>query len=115
MYEVIEFLTKRTPPSRPKIDNNMQKTERVDKLYDQYKTLLHFLKENGAMLNTIRPEYLLSHADINLWYRNNWNDYAVNYANKISESKHKYVSMDAWTVLFYQILKIYYLCRVNTK
>jgi hypothetical protein len=115
MYEVIEFLTKRIPPARPKIDNNMQKTERVDKLYDQYKTLLHFLKENGAMLNTIRPEYLLSHADINLWYRNNWNDYAANYANKISESKHKYVSMDAWTVLFYQILKIYYLCRVNTK
>jgi len=50
-----------------------------------------------------------------LFYKNNYNSYAIGYANKISESKHKYISMDAWTVLFFQVLKVYYLCRVSLK
>ena len=49
----------------------MKKIERVEKLHEQYAALLHFLKENGAMLNTILPEYLLSHADICIWLKSN--------------------------------------------
>lgn len=66
------------------------------------------------MLNTIRPEYLLSHSDQILWYKMNPNAVVLN-QSKIPESRWRYTSMDAWLVLFYQIIKIYYLCRINLK
>ena len=36
-------------------------------------------------------------------------------ANKVSEQKFNYVSVDAWITIFYQILKIYYLNRITYK
>lgn len=113
IYELIEFLTKKSP-AWVRFDHNMKKNEKVQKLYESYLTLIHFLKENGAMLNTIRPEYLLNHSDQVLWYRLNPNPNVIN-INKVPESRWRYLSMDAWLVVFHQILKIYYLCRINLK
>ena len=115
IYELIAFLTKRTPPQMSKIDPTSKKLARIEVLHKQYESLITFLKENGAMLNTIRPEYLLSHQDLLAYFKRNYNQYASPNANKISEKHHRYLSMDAWSTLFYQILKIYYLCRVSLK
>lgn len=115
IFELISFLTKRNPPQAAKIDLNSKRLLKIDALYKQYNDLLHFLKENGAMLNTIRPEYLFNYQDLLTYYRKNPNPNASISANKISEKNHKYISMDSWSTLFYQILKIYYLCRINLK
>lgn len=115
IFEMISFLTKRNPPQMSKIDAASKKLTKIEVLHKQYSDLLHFLKENGAMLNTIRPEYLLSHSDLLAFYKKTPMPYVLPSVNKISEKYHKYVSMDAWTTLFYQILKVYYLCRVTPK
>ena len=115
IFDVVEFLTKRTLPMKSKFELSQPKAERVEKLYEQYEQLILFLMENGAMLNTIRPEYLMSHQDIVVYYKNNPKPHTLSAANKITESRFKYISMDSWNVLFFQILKIYYLCRVSTK
>jgi len=115
IYELIAFLTKRNPPQMTKIDSTLKKSAKIDLLHKQYSDLLHFLKENGAMLNTIRPEYLLGHHDLLSFYKRNPNPCASPSANRITEKHFKYISMDAWTTLFYQILKIYYLCRISVK
>ena len=115
IYEMISFLTKKNPPQMSKIEANAKKLTKIETLYKQYCDLLHFLKENGAMLNTIRPEYLLSHHDLLAYYKRNRNPCASYAANKISEKHFRYISMDSWITLFYQILKVYYLCRINLK
>ena len=115
VFEMIAFLTKKTPLQMSKIDASAKKMAKIEFMHTQYKNLLHFLKENGAMLNTIRPEYLLSHHDLLAFYKRNPNPCATYAANKISERHHKYLSMDAWVTLFFQILKVYYLCRINLK
>ena len=107
IFDVVEFLTKRTLPMKSKFELSQPKAERVEKLYEQYEQLILFLMENGAMLNTIRPEYLMSHQDIVVYYKNNPKPHTLSAANKITESRFKYISMDSWNVLFFQILKIY--------
>lgn len=115
IYELIAFLTKRNPPQLIKIDPTMKKQQRVEQLHKQYSDLLRHLKEAGAMLNTIRPEYLLSQSELTTYYKKNYNQYALPHANRISSNHFKYLSLDAWSTLFYQILKVYYECRVTPK
>lgn len=95
--------------------SNMKRNEKVMLQYVQYANLIHNLKESGLMLNTIRPEYLLSHSDINVFYKVNPSPFSLPNTNKISEKKHRYISQDAWLTLFYQILKTFYLCRITWK
>lgn len=67
------------------------------------------------MLNTIRPEFLLSLSDLNTYYKLNPMVYVTPASNKMSEKKFRYISLDSWSVLFYQIIKVFYLCRVQPK
>lgn len=43
---------------------------RVNKIFNQYNELIKMLKIEGAQLNHIRPEYLLSFNDLNLYLAN---------------------------------------------
>lgn len=67
--------------------------------------MIKYLKENGALLNTIRPEYFLSLSEFNSFIKNSPNlvetSHVVPYALKINEHKYAYLSNEAWTVLFY--------------
>lgn len=36
-------------------------------------------------------------------------------AQKLSETKFNYLSIDSWCLLFYQLIKIYYLAKVSLK
>ena len=113
IFELIAFLTGKTPPCKANLTNVTNKSERIKLVWKQYDELIRILKENGALLNTIRPEYLLRYADYNYYLKSN----PVSNCNliKISEPKFNYLSADAWITLFYQVLKVYYLTRVTPK
>ena len=66
VFELIQYLTGKGGFSyKAKIDNNMKKNEKIDLLLEQYQSLIYDLKEKNALLNTIRPYYLLSYQDFN--------------------------------------------------
>lgn len=79
----------------------------------QYEELINFLKVNGAHLNTVRPEYLLSIGDYSKYLKLNPRE--ENMKPKTIDRIFPYVSMDAWMTVFYQVLRIYYLNRVTGK
>jgi hypothetical protein len=79
----------------------------------QYEELINFLKVNGAHLNTVRPEYLLSISDYSKFLKLNPRE--ENMKPKTIDRIFPYVSMDAWMTLFYQVLKIYFLNRITAK
>ena len=76
------------------------------------------LKIEGAQLNHIRPEYLLSYADLNLYLGNlppEKSKYYIPSLLKINTGLYNYLSMESWITLLYQIFKIYILSRVTAK
>lgn len=82
-------------------------------LVTQYEELINFLKVNGAHLNTVRPEYLLSLSDYNKFVKQNPSQGDLK--PKTLERIFPYLSIESWITLFYQVLKIYYLNRVTPK
>ena len=82
-------------------------------LVTQYEELINFLKVNGAHLNTVRPEYLLSISDYSKYLKLNPRE--ENMKPKTIDRIFPYISMDAWMTLFYQVLRIYYLNRITAK
>lgn len=79
----------------------------------QYEELINFLKVNGAHLNTVRPEYLLSLSDYSKFLKLNPRE--ENMKPKTLERIFPYLSMESWLTVFYQVLRIYYLNRVTAK
>jgi hypothetical protein len=82
-------------------------------LITQYEELINFLKVNGAHLNTVRPEYLLSISDYSKYLKLNPKE--ENMKPKTIDRIFPYIQMDAWMTLFYQVLRIYYLNRITAK
>lgn len=113
LYEVITFLGGRSPPGQLKNPNSIPAKEQTKQLLKQYEVLLNFLKEHGALLNTIRPEYLLSKADYTKFLKQT--PQQLQLRPQQIDRRWSYMSKDAWTVLIYQIFKIYSLNRINPK
>jgi hypothetical protein len=42
------------------------------------------------------------------YFRQYPNEHAHPYSTRLNEGFHKYISMDSWTTLVYQVLKIFY-------
>jgi hypothetical protein len=82
-------------------------------LTQQYEEIINYLKVNGAHLNTVRPEYLLSLSDYNKFLKTNPKE--ENMKPKTLERVWPYLAMESWLTVFYQVLKIYYLNRVTPK
>lgn len=88
------------------------------KIFEQYNELIKMLKIEGAHLNHIRPEYLLSFSDLNLYLGNLPPEKSKFYMPsllKINSGLYNYLSMESWITLLYQIFKIYVLARVTPK
>jgi len=115
LFELMAYLTGKAPQGKAVLTNITKKLEKVQILFKQYDDFLRMLKENGALLNTIRPEYLLQSYDYNLYSKTNAGKSIVPNMIKLSEGKFAYLSTDSWITLFYQILKIYYLSRLSPK
>ena len=96
----------------------MKRIDRAEALFKQYDEMIRVLKIEGALLNHIRPEYLLSYPDYLAWIRNQPKEkfeFVPENLLKLSLQKFSYISTDSWIVLFYQILKVYYLGRISAK
>ena len=118
IYILIKNLIGKEPPGKI-VDLETDLNQRALQLREQYCQLIRFLQECGACLNTVYPEYLL---DFNLYKK-----YIALDKNreKIIDSKWdkakslplqwKYYHRESWVLLVYQILKIFYLSRVNLK
>mmetsp|Transcript_30929 Transcript_30929/g.28114 ORF Transcript_30929/g.28114 Transcript_30929/m.28114 type:complete len:233 (-) Transcript_30929:504-1202(-) len=114
LFEMIQHLTGKNLQVKAKFEGVNNRRERILVLHKQYDDLIRLLKENGALLNTIRPEYLLKYSDFTSFQKNNPSLH-INSTQKMAEKNFRYLSTDAWVTLFFQILKIYYLGRVTLK
>lgn len=114
IFELLTFLTGKNYPFKARLEGVTKKSEKIKIIYKQYDDLLRNLKENGALLNTFRPEFLLKMQEYNFWLKSNPSP-LLNNTHKLSEKLFNYLSCDAWITLFFQILKIYYLGRVTPK
>ena len=92
-----------------KLENKHKKTEKIKALLINYLRILGFLLENGAYLNTIRPEFLLGHNDYNTYVRTMDKPRCEPIKMKLTDKMHKYISYFNWIHLFYQIAKVFYL------
>jgi hypothetical protein len=117
IFELIQFLSGKKPPGQASkaaltaASANVKDYLKV--IVQQYEDLINFLKVNGAHLNTVRPEYLLSLGDYNKFLKMNPKD--ENVKQKAIERVWPYLALESWLTIFYQVLKIYYLNRVTAK
>ena len=118
IYILIKNLIGKEPPDKiVTLEQDLNK--RALQVREQYCKLIRFLQECGACLNTVFPEYLL---DLNLYKRYISLDQsrAKVLDPKWEKSKSlaiqwRYYHKMSWVLLVYQILKIFYLSRVNHK
>jgi len=92
----------------------------VIQIRNQYLELIKSLQSEGALLNTIFPEYLMEFKhyykylsldkDTGRLLQSNWQT-----NKKRIKKAWAYINKESWIHLIYQILKIYYLVRVSTK
>jgi len=119
IYYLIYTLTgKPFPPKLQKVDEDFNKA--VQQIKAQYDTLIRFLQGEGAFLNTVFPEYLMEFSKYKKFMETDPNTaklLSTNWAKNTKKlrSMHKYINMESWILIFYQILKIYYLNRINLK
>ncbi|CAD8117028.1 unnamed protein product [Paramecium sonneborni] len=119
IFELITFLTgKQNFSYKQNVDPNWKKSQRAEALYKQYDEMIRQLKIEGALLNHIRSEYLLSYQDYLAWLKvqppNKFENVPENML-RLNPTKYNYLQQDAWISLFYQIMKIYYLNRITVK
>jgi len=101
-----------------KFTGNDKGVQKVNKIFEQYNELIKMLKIEGAHLNHIRPEYLMSFSDLNMYLANLPAEKSKFYMPsllKINSGLFNYLSMESWITLLYQIFKIYVLARVTPK
>jgi len=118
LYEIIHNLTGKYPPGRiTKFEEDLSK--KASQLRQQFFDLIKHLQEQGAYLNTVLPEYLLDYTFYKKYLMNDPNTSKIlepNWdKNKRLIAQYQYLHKESWVLLIYQILKIYYLSRVNSK
>ena len=113
IYDLIHSLSGKTPPGMIKNTSNLPHKELVRLLYKQYEELLDYLKKYGALLNTVRPEFLLSQHEFAQYLKSSPEELQL----KPKQIQHRwpYMSMDSWTTLLYQIIRMFLLNRVTPK
>lgn len=113
LYEFIYFLTGKNAPGMLRNISAVNGKELARLLYKQYEDLITYLKSQGALLNTLRPEYLLSQNDFAKHMKSTPQELQLR--PKQIQHRWPYISMDSWTNLVYQVLKIFLLNRVNPR
>ncbi|EGR30900.1 hypothetical protein IMG5_121460 [Ichthyophthirius multifiliis] len=119
IFELMTFLTgKQNFPFKYQSDQMIKRVERIKKVMHQYECLIQQLKIEGAMLNHIRPEFLLVYTDYLIYVKmlpQQQTQLISQNALRMSNQKFTYLQIDSWITLFYQILKIYFLGRLVPK
>lgn len=115
LFDLMGYLLGKQLNFKAKIDVTMKKVDKMKAVLRQYEQLIEFLKKNGAFLSTIRPYYLLSFSEYNLYIKNFPYTFVNSSVMRMSEQKFRYLSMDGWITLFYQVIKIYSLNKITLK
>lgn len=115
LFDLLNYLLGKQLPFKAKIDGIIKKVDKMKVVLKQYETLILFLQGNGAFLSTIRPYYLLSYSEYNLFVKNFPNEFVNSNALRMSEQRFRYISLDCWITLFYQMIKIYSLNKITLK
>ena len=110
---ITNFLTKKSFGAPIEFDVDEKQSDKIRKTFEFYSNFIKALKEQGAYLSHIRPEFLLEHHDLLHYFRMNPVENAHAVSLKLNEEQYKYLSLYSWTVLINQIIKIFYLARVN--
>lgn len=82
----------------------MKKPERSVLLFKQYDDIIRYLKADGALLNHIRPQYLLNYSDYHSYIKSlpsADNMHVGPQFLKIHPKIYSYLHFDCWTSLFY--------------
>mmetsp|Transcript_43635 Transcript_43635/g.42161 ORF Transcript_43635/g.42161 Transcript_43635/m.42161 type:complete len:195 (+) Transcript_43635:871-1455(+) len=111
VYELIAYLSGKRPPGQMVKQTGTNAKDNLKALLQQYEDMINHLKVNGAHLNTVRPEYLISLSDYNKFLKLSPKE--ENMKPKTIERIFPYLSQESWITIFYQILRIYYLNRVT--
>jgi hypothetical protein len=93
--------------------------DRARQIREFYYKILYNLQEQGALLNTVLPEYLLEKKLFKKYVKNDEKYSKIVLPLGWEQSTkvlnyYKFVHMESWITLIYQIFKLYYLSRVNT-
>lgn len=99
-------------------DRAYKKADRINSILKQYDDLIRMLKGEGALLNHIRPYHLLNFNDLNFTLKGLSHeeiDHIHPSVLRITNERFNYISSEAWCTLFYQVVRIYALSRVNIK
>lgn len=129
VFEMVDVLAGKSPPGRlHRVNPNPR--EQTIQLLGQYKDLLSFLKQHGALLHHVRPEQLLKkeqYAKVTTSRRGHFGAaYGQVFVGNVEPSKllamkreasrqWQTVSLDAWSSVAYQILKVFVMSRINIK
>lgn len=113
LFETIEFLTKKNYGAALKFKPEEKLAVKVAKQSKTYSTLIKTLMEQGAYLNHIRPEFLLAFQELGYFLRSEKVENAHPVTEKLKENQYRYLSMLSWSIMFTQIIKLFYLARVN--
>lgn len=115
LYEFIFNLSNKMPPG--KLPKNEDTSKRAFGLKQQFISVITYLQSQGAYLNTVLPDYLLDFNNFKKVVR--YNEHYIKVLPFVWEKRlqriHKFVFLESWVMLFYQIIKVYYLSRVNLK
>lgn len=119
LFEIINFFTTKGTNFPWKCTVKDKGAAKVKALYTQYSEFIKMLKIEGAQLNHIRPEYLLSFSDLNIYLQDvltadQKKCLSVN-LTRVNPTLFNYLSMDSWISLLYQIFRIYFLFRLTPK
>ena len=117
--KIVEFFAKSSLGLKTKFHPDMKKAEKLNLTFENYKIIINFLKKEGCLLNNIRPEYLLGWHDLLMHYKKLLSgplgpqQLFTPAASKLGETAHKYLSWDSWLILLNQILRVYFVNKIN--
>ena len=119
IYRLINLLTGVDVPGKvSKVDDDTEKG--AFQLRNQYAELIRFLQQQGAFLNTVIPEYMMSFIHFKKYAQKDGKTSQIlepNWIQNVNKYRniHNFINRECWITITYQILKIFYLSRVSLK
>jgi len=126
LVELIEFVSGKSVPGK-NIKMGVNKKEQAEQLVGQYEKILSHLKSYGALLNMVKPEFLLDldnyrrivggmESKVALLTRPTADsDQLVHWQSLCEEDKWLQVSTSVWYSVLFQVFKIFVLSRVTPR
>ena len=118
--ELLEFYSGKSVPGKMS-KFSAQKKEQTDQLLAQYEKILIFMKGHGALLNSLKPEYLVDADDmrriVSHKQQRATDDFELQQVEpwRRLEEHFPRVSRWAWGIMLQQLVKTTILCRITPR